>query len=99
MICAARQGKSAREIYRAMALHDVRAAADALRPVYNATYGLEGYVSWELAPHLPHGTEGTLEQAHMYWELVDRPNLMIKIPTTAADLRRKPGCFRSDYCE
>jgi transaldolase len=67
------QGKSAREICRAMALHDVRAAADALRPVYNATYGLEGCVSWELAPHLPHGTEGTFEQAHMYWELVDRP--------------------------
>src|SRR4051794_38715898 len=42
----------------------------------------------ELAPHLPHDTKGTLEQSHMYWELVDRPNLMIKIPTTAADLRR-----------
>src|SRR5215213_3084704 len=76
------EGKSAREIYRAMALHDVRAAADVLRPVYDRTKGVDGYVSWEVAPRLAHDTEGSLEQAHMYWELVDRPNLMIKIPAT-----------------
>jgi transaldolase len=80
------EGKSAREIYRAMALHDVRAACDVLRPVYDATKGVDGYVSWEVAPRLAHDTEGTLEQAHMYWELVDRPNLMIKIPATEAGL-------------
>jgi transaldolase len=76
------EGKTAREIYRAMALHDVRAAADVLRPVYDSTGGYDGYVSWEVAPRLAHDTEGTLEQAHMYWDLVDRPNLMIKIPAT-----------------
>src|SRR6201991_263384 len=76
------EGKSAREIYRAMALHDVRAAADVLRPVYDRTGGTDGYVSWEVAPRLAHDTDGTLEQAHMYWDLVDRPNLMIKIPAT-----------------
>jgi transaldolase len=80
------EGKSAREIYRAIALHDVRAACDVLRPVYDATSGADGYVSWEVAPRLAHDTEGTLEQAHMYWELVDRPNLMIKIPATEAGL-------------
>ena len=80
------EGKSAREIYRAMALHDVRAACDVLRPVYDATDGVDGYVSWEVAPRLAHDTEGTLEQGHMYWELVDRPNLMIKIPATDAGL-------------
>jgi transaldolase len=78
------EGKSAREIYRAIALHDVRAAADVLRPVYDRTGGVDGYVSWEVAPRLAHDTEGTLEQAHMYWELVDRPNLMVKIPATEA---------------
>src|SRR4051812_12281001 len=78
------EGKSAREIYRALALHDVRAAADVLRPVYDRTGGVDGYVSWEVAPRLAHDTEGTLEQAHMYWELVDRPNLMVKIPATEA---------------
>jgi transaldolase len=80
------EGKSAREIYRAMALHDVRAACDILRPVYDATNGVDGYVSWEVAPRLAHDTGGTLEQAHMYWELVDRPNLMIKIPATEEGL-------------
>jgi transaldolase len=80
------EGKSAREIYRAIALHDVRAAADILRPVYDRTNGLDGYVSWEVAPRLAHDTEGTLEQAHMYWELVGRPNLMIKIPATEAGI-------------
>jgi transaldolase len=78
----AEEGKSAREIYRAMALHDVQAAADILRPVYDRTEAYDGYVSWEVAPRLSHDTEGTLEQARMYWDLVDRPNLMIKIPAT-----------------
>ena len=76
------EGKSAREMYRAIALHDVQAAADILRPVYDRTNGADGYVSWEVAPRLAHDTDGTLEQARMYWELVDRPNLMIKIPAT-----------------
>src|SRR3954471_10606831 len=76
------EGKSAREIYRAIALHDVPAAADILRPVYDRTNGADGYVSWEVAPRLAHDTDGTLEQARMYWDLVDRPNLMIKIPAT-----------------
>jgi transaldolase len=87
------EGKTAREIYRAMALHDVRAACDVLRPVYDATNGEDGYVSWEVAPRLAHDTEGTIEQAHMYWELVDRPNLMIKIPATAAGLPAIEHCL------
>ena len=53
-----------------------------LRPVYDETGGVDGYVSLEVAPRLAHDTEGTLEQARMYWGLVDRPNLMIKIPAT-----------------
>src|SRR3954454_20220757 len=80
------EGKIAREIYRAMALRDVQLAADVLRPVYDQTGGVDGYVSWEVAPRLSHDTEGTLEQARMYWELVDRPNLMIKIPATDAGI-------------
>ena len=48
--------------------------------------GVDGYVSWEVAPRLAHDTEGTLEQGRMYWDLVDRPNLMIKIPATDAGL-------------
>ena len=80
------EGKTAREIYRSMALHDVQAACDVLRRVYDATGGVDGYVSWEVAPRLAHDTEGTLEQGRMYWDLVDRPNLMIKIPATDAGI-------------
>jgi transaldolase / glucose-6-phosphate isomerase len=79
---AATEGLSAREVYRRLAVRDVQLAADVLRPVYDDTRGYDGYVSLEVAPRLAHDTEGTLEQARLYWELVDRPNLMIKIPAT-----------------
>ena len=82
MAAAARDGLSAREVYRRLAVRDVQLAADVLRPVYDETGGVDGYVSLEVAPRLAHDTAGTLEQARMYWELVDRPNLMIKIPAT-----------------
>ena len=79
---AANDGLSAREVYRRLAVRDVQLAADVLRPVYDDSGGQDGYVSLEVAPRLAHDTEGTLEQARMYWGLVDRPNLMIKIPAT-----------------
>jgi transaldolase / glucose-6-phosphate isomerase len=79
---AANDGLSAREVYRRLAVRDVQLAADVLRGVYDGTGGADGYVSLEVAPRLAHDTEGTIEQARMYWELVDRPNLMIKIPAT-----------------
>jgi transaldolase / glucose-6-phosphate isomerase len=79
---AASEGLSAREVYRRLAVRDVQLAADVLRPVYGQTGGFDGYVSLEVAPRLAHDTEGTLEQARLYWGLVDRPNLMIKIPAT-----------------
>jgi len=78
------EGKSAVDTYRALALHDVQSAADVLRPVYDRTNGIDGYVSWEVDPDLAHDTEGTIAQAREYWNLVDRPNLMIKIPATEA---------------
>ena len=79
---AAKEGLSAREVYRRLAVRDVQLAADVLRPVHEQTGGRDGFVSLEVAPRLAHDTEGTLEQARMYWGLVDRPNLMIKIPAT-----------------
>jgi transaldolase / glucose-6-phosphate isomerase len=82
LAAAAREGLSAREVYRRLAVRDVQLAADVLRPVYDETGGVDGYVSLEVAPRLAHDTEGTLEQARLYWGLVDRPNLFIKIPAT-----------------
>jgi transaldolase len=86
LAAAAREGLSAREVYRRLAVKDVQLAADVLRGVYDDTGGVDGYVSLEVAPRLAHDTEGTLEQARMYWDLVDRPNLMIKIPATEAGI-------------
>src|SRR3954466_1548593 len=82
----AREGSSAREVYRRMAVKDVQLACDVLRPVFDETGGKDGYVSLEVAPRLAHDTEGTLEQARQYWVLVDRPNVMIKIPATDAGI-------------
>jgi transaldolase len=78
------EGKSAADTYRALALQDVQAACDVLRPVYDRTNGVDGYVSWEVDPDLAHDTEKTIAQAREYWNAVDRPNLMIKIPATEA---------------
>jgi transaldolase/glucose-6-phosphate isomerase len=78
----AKQGASTRECYRYIAIKDVQLAADVLRGVWESSGGADGFVSLEVAPRLAHDAEGTLEQARMYWELLDRPNVMIKIPGT-----------------
>src|SRR4051812_35769362 len=80
----AQQGASGRDTYRALVVRDVQEAADVLRPVYDGTDHVDGYVSLEVEPDLAHDTEGTLEAARLYWNLVDRPNVMIKIPGTPA---------------
>ncbi len=77
-------GDDAREIYRTIAVGDVQAACDVMRTVYDATNGIDGYVSLEVDPDLADDTEHTIEQAKLYSEKVDRPNLMIKIPGTDA---------------
>jgi transaldolase len=71
-----------RTIYQAIAIQDVQGAADVLRTVYDDTDGYDGYVSLEVDPDLAFDTDKTNAQAKEYWERVDRPNLMIKIPGT-----------------
>ncbi len=75
-------GADTRGIYRALAVRDIQEACDVLRPVYDATDHYDGYVSLEVDPDLAFDTELTNTQARQYWEAVDRPNLMIKIPGT-----------------
>ncbi len=76
-------GADVKAIYEDLAVADVQGAADVLRPVYERTGGVDGYVSLEVAPELARDTEGTLAMARDYWKRVDRPNVMIKIPGTA----------------
>ncbi|MBA2644615.1 MAG: bifunctional transaldolase/phosoglucose isomerase [Solirubrobacterales bacterium] len=81
-----RENLSADELYRRIAVDDVRDACDVLRGVYDETGGVDGYVSLEVAPSLAHDTEGTIAEARSFWQLVDRPNLMIKVPGTDAGI-------------
>lgn len=73
---------SDREAFEVVATTDVRAACDAFRGVYDATKGVDGYVSLEVAPDLARDQAGTVAEARRLWKVVDRPNLMIKVPGT-----------------
>jgi transaldolase len=75
-------GKSTNEIYEAVIIQDIRTVADLLRPIYERTEGRDGYVSLEVSPELAHDTQGTIAEAARFWNMVERPNLMIKIPAT-----------------
>ncbi|NJN02801.1 MAG: transaldolase [Leptolyngbyaceae cyanobacterium SL_1_1] len=77
-----RAGKSVEEIYEALVFEDIRRACDILKPIYEETEGLDGYVSLEVRPSLARDTESTLEEARRYFKELNRPNLMIKIPGT-----------------
>ena len=78
----AHEGLDALALYERIAIADVQEAADVLRPVYDE-HG-DGFVSLEVAPDLAHNSDATLAQARNYWERLDRPNVMIKIPGTDA---------------
>ncbi len=82
----AADGLSPLQIYEAIAIGDIQAAADELRPVYDATQGADGYVSLEVSPHLADDVQGTIDEALRLAQAVDRPNLMIKVPGTAAGI-------------
>lgn len=76
-------GKPAFEVYETLAFEDIGRAADLLRPIYDESGGLDGYISLEVSPQLAHDTQGTLEAVRRYAAALNRPNLMIKIPATA----------------
>ncbi|HEY7612145.1 MAG TPA: transaldolase [Gemmatimonadales bacterium] len=79
----ARSDRSDAEIFEAIAVEDVRGAADLFRPVYDQTDGGDGFVSIEVSPGLARDTGGSIGEAERLWRAVDRPNVMIKIPGTA----------------
>lgn len=73
---------SAEEIYKKIAVKAVQELADVFRPVYEETAGRDGYVSIEVSPLLAFDTEGTIREAKELWELVNRKNIMVKVPAT-----------------
>src|SRR5580704_229398 len=68
--------------YEILAIRDIQAAADMLRPVYDSTKRRDGYVSLEVSPYLARDTQGTLAEARRLWKEVGRENVMIKVPGT-----------------
>lgn len=78
----AEAGKSPDQIYEALTVEDAREATDVLRPIYDRTNGMDGFFSLEVQPHLAHDKQGSIAAAQRLFKLVDRPNLMIKIPAT-----------------
>lgn len=82
----ARTGKGAEEIYERLVVEDIQRAADVFRLVYDDRDGRDGFVSLEVSPHLAHDRQGTIAEARRLWAVVDRPNLLIKVPATEEGL-------------
>lgn len=79
-------GQSVLQIYEALVFADIQRACDVLRPVYDRTDGLDGYVSIEVPPTIARDTAQTVQEAQRYFEAIARPNVMIKIPGTPEGL-------------
>ncbi len=73
----------AHSLYERLAIEDIQMATDTLRPVYEESNGGDGYVSLEAAPYLAYDTAATVAEVRRLWRLVNRPNLMVKVPGTA----------------
>jgi transaldolase/glucose-6-phosphate isomerase len=78
--------RSVTDLYESLAVADIQAAADVLRPVYDQLDGADGFVSLEVSPYLAHDTKATVAEAERLWHDVDRKNLMIKVPATPEGL-------------
>jgi transaldolase/glucose-6-phosphate isomerase len=73
-------------LYEALAMPDIRDAADLLRPVYDSTARADGYVSLEVSPYIAHDTAATIGEARRLWKAIDRENVMIKVPASIEGL-------------
>jgi transaldolase len=82
----AQGAEKVQELFFALALDDIRRAADLLRPAYDESDGRDGFVSFECTPDLADDTQATVAQAVELWERIDRQNVMIKVPATEAGI-------------
>ncbi len=72
-----------KEIFLALSADDVKGGLELLRPIFDASGGEDGYVSWEVDPEIAYDRERTYEEAKRLHEWIDEPNLYVKIPATA----------------
>jgi transaldolase len=87
------RGVTVEEASRMITTYDIRWACDVFRPVYERTGGLDGRVSLEVDPRLANETEKSIAEARALWWMVDRPNLLIKIPATLEGLPAITTCI------
>jgi transaldolase len=81
------------QVLRELTARDVRQACDVLRPVYDATGGVDGRVSIEVDPRIAHDTQRTIAEARALWWLVDRPNMFVKIPAAKQGIPAIAACL------
>lgn len=79
-------GHSGEALFEDLALGDLRRAADLFRPIFDATGGVDGWVSMEVSPLLADDTAASIHAAARIWRKADRPNLFVKIPGTPAGI-------------
>lgn len=83
---AAMKNSTVDEVVKKLTTDDVRQACDLFTSIYEATQGVDGRVSIEVDPRLAHDTKGTIAAGKELWSIIDRPNLMIKVPATVEGL-------------
>ena len=74
--------KTPADVYDVLTTDDVREACDVFRDLYNSTKGGDGFVSIELPPKFAKDTDASIQEGLRLWSIVDRPNLMVKVPAT-----------------
>lgn len=79
-------GKAPEKIFWTLAADDIRRTADLLRPIYKREEGVDGYACLEVDPRLAHKTGETIAEAQRLFALLDRPNVMVKVPATSAGI-------------
>jgi len=82
-----------KEVFLELSHDDIVEACDLLRPVWDATKGLDGYVSWEVDPRISDDTEATIAEARRLSDLADRPNLYVKIPAVGGGIKAIEECI------
>jgi transaldolase len=91
------QGKSLNETIEELIVKDISTIADLLRPIYDRTNGRDGYVSIEVSPLLAADSKTSIEVARHYFQIFNRPNVMVKIPATPEGLTAIEACISEGY--
>jgi transaldolase len=87
LLLSADPNRDALTLFENLEIEDLQMAADILRPVYDQTEGADGFVSIEISPRLAYDTAGSIAEAQRLWKALNRPNLMVKIPSTVAGIQ------------